>query len=300
MATCARAKWAALFLSLVVLATAWLQPLDRLGADAGERAFQRALAAFAVARTLNAVISLAKGTEVAVQPAGVGISFSAGEVLDPVNDLVEQFSWLMLTSSAVLGLQLLLGGIMGSPGVSATITIALGAATALLWADRAAPLRRALFSVAVVLVTLRFLFPVMALAQEVVHRLYLADSYSRSLDDLQVSASQFRELAEVPPDERPEAVGSERGSWWERLSSTYDSLTGALKIEARMRRLQEAAEEVTERIIQLIVAFLLETVVIPLGFLWAALATIRAAARWALGAQALSRPLTPGRNGEPQ
>ncbi len=293
MATGRSGRWGVLVLSLVVIAAAWLQPLDRLGTAAGEQAFQRALAAFAVARTLNGIISLAQGTELAVQPAGVGISFSAGEVLDPVNDLVERFSWLMLASSAVLGLQLLLAGIMASPGVTAVATVLLLIGNGLLWADRAAALRRALFSTAVVLVTLRFLFPMMALAQQSVHQLYLTDSYSRALGELEVTSSHIRELAEKPTPERNESGDPEHGSWWKRLNSSYDAMADALNVDARLQQLQAAAEALTERIIQLIVAFLLETMVIPLGILWAGVAITRTAVREAWDGWAPPRPQDP-------
>ena len=69
--------------------------------------------AFAMARGLNGVISVAQGTSVAIQPAGVGVMLAPGELLDPVNDLVEQFSTVMLFASASLGLQRLLIGMSG-------------------------------------------------------------------------------------------------------------------------------------------------------------------------------------------
>ena len=56
---------------LAVLAAA-TGHLDNVGEDTAEKAFQRALFTFAVARSLDGVISVAQGTEVAIEPAGVG------------------------------------------------------------------------------------------------------------------------------------------------------------------------------------------------------------------------------------
>lgn len=47
---------------------------------------------------------MAQGTEVAVEPAGVGVIFTPGQILDPVNDLLEQFSNLMLAASVAFGI----------------------------------------------------------------------------------------------------------------------------------------------------------------------------------------------------
>ena len=64
----------------------------------------RAFVTFATARGLNAAISVMQGTEVS---GGVGVSatFSVGQALDPVNDLVEQFANLMLLATVSFGIQ---------------------------------------------------------------------------------------------------------------------------------------------------------------------------------------------------
>ena len=91
---------------LVLLALLAATPLlDQRAADNYDSLFQRALVTFALARTLNGVISAVQGTEVALQPAGVGVTLTPGEVLDPVNDLVERFSWIMLGATVSLGVQ---------------------------------------------------------------------------------------------------------------------------------------------------------------------------------------------------
>jgi hypothetical protein len=77
---------------------------------------------------LNAVISVAQGTDVAIEPAGVGVKFSPGEILDPINDLVEKFSTLMLFASISFGIQKILITLGGHWVVSAALSGA-----AILW-----------------------------------------------------------------------------------------------------------------------------------------------------------------------
>lgn len=52
----------------------------------------RAAYTFALVRGLNGVIALIQGTEVVVSPAGMGLTLTVGEILDPINDLAERFS----------------------------------------------------------------------------------------------------------------------------------------------------------------------------------------------------------------
>ena len=64
-----RLAWSAAALLACLLSLAGYT--DRLGESYAEAAFARALVTFAAARTLNGVISVAQGTELAVEPAGV-------------------------------------------------------------------------------------------------------------------------------------------------------------------------------------------------------------------------------------
>ena len=100
-----RSRLGLVILLLLVAVLAVTPVLDQRAAQNYESLFQRALVTFALARTLNGVISAVQGTEVALQPAGVGVTLTPGELLDPVNDLVERFSWLMLGATVSLGVQ---------------------------------------------------------------------------------------------------------------------------------------------------------------------------------------------------
>jgi hypothetical protein len=83
------------------------------------------------ARALNAVISVAQGTEVSLQPLGVGVTLAPGQLLDPVNDLVEKFSDLMLMASVAFGVQKVLISMGGYWLISLLLTFA-----AIGWLDR--------------------------------------------------------------------------------------------------------------------------------------------------------------------
>lgn len=64
-----------------------------------------------MARGLNAVVSVAQGTELSIEPVGVGVTLAPGEILDPLNDLIEQVSTVLLIASASIGIQKIVVGI---------------------------------------------------------------------------------------------------------------------------------------------------------------------------------------------
>ena len=91
--------WTAVVLTAIIGALSG--HLDSASETHAEDALRNALVTFAVARTLNGVISAAQGTEVALEPGGVGVVLSVGEILDPINDLIERFSAVMLVAAVV-------------------------------------------------------------------------------------------------------------------------------------------------------------------------------------------------------
>ena len=114
-------------------ALSWLPQTNELASAQVDAGLKRALVTFASARVLNGVISTLQGTEVVAQPLGFGVTLSVGQVLDPVNDLVEQFSDLMLTATLVFGVEKFLLTLFGNWAVSALVTAVLGAWLVLYW-----------------------------------------------------------------------------------------------------------------------------------------------------------------------
>ena len=261
----------------------WWHGLDVHAEAQVEAGLKRALIAFAVARGLNGVISVAQGTEVAIQPAGLGVVLAPGEILDPVNDLVEQFSSVMLVAAASLGLQRLLIGMSGWTPLVMTISViailwllaSLGQARRLRHAhggavhahDVEGPTRMALLlqGALVVLLALRFSVPVAALLSEGAYRIFLQPEYERSRieleaakDNLGRTAQELQPSTEPPPDE----------NLLDRTKRWFGETSGSFDVEKRIDALQETAAAVTRNIIDLIAIFVVQTVILPLLFLW--------------------------------
>ena len=82
--------------------------LDENSKKLVDDSFKQAVIVFGSAKALNGVISLAQGTEINLPFVVVAV----GEILDPINDLVEQFSLIMLASLVSLGIQKILLGFL--------------------------------------------------------------------------------------------------------------------------------------------------------------------------------------------
>jgi hypothetical protein len=194
--------------SATVLLSA-LTPIDRLAETQYDALFQRALITFALARTLNGVISAVQGTELALQPAGVGVTLTPGQVLDPINDLIERFSWIMLGATLSLGVQQVLLDVGQWWGVRILLAV-LG----LIWlwlrlrnpattSSRSAGSQRMLFRVFIIVVFIRFAVPLTLIANEGLYRLFLETRYVESTQVIETAGS---EITQVNADETENRV----------------------------------------------------------------------------------------------
>ncbi len=112
-------------------ALAWSGWLEDFSADYVDHAFTAAGLIYATARGINALVSVLQGTELDV----VFVTVAAGEVLDPINDLIERFSGVVLIALGSLALQKILLSVV-SHAIFNTLLTLLAAATALaLWSS---------------------------------------------------------------------------------------------------------------------------------------------------------------------
>lgn len=256
------------------LALTWLRPLDALAERQVEAGLKRALIAFATARTLNAVLSALQEASVSFQ-IGAGVSVKPGAVLEPLDDVVEQFSNLMFVATASFAVQRLMIEVLAAWPVCVALSLLLFAWAALAWRGSGPPAW--LPRLAVALLILRLAVPVLALVGEATHQLVLARPY-------QQHAERLRALEE--PARTPEAAGASGTSGAEGTGggSTgpgwFDRLKGLAAQGGDLARQVEAlrarAQEIVENLVRLGAVFLVQTVVLPLLYVAGLLALYRA------------------------
>jgi hypothetical protein len=263
-------------LLIATLALSWWGGLDRAAAARTHAAFERALVTFALARTLNGVISVAQGTELAFEPAGVGVVLSAGQILDPLNDLVEQFSDLTLLAVTSLGLQIMLGEMFASVAVNVALSVAVVTSMIFLWwrPTRFKAVGPALLRLTLAFLFLRFAIALVTFGTGLVDEHFLAQREEASVAVL----SQTSARAETA-DTTPVPPGTSTDSVLERLNKFIDDQRQALDIEGRLAGLKASVETGVEQIINLIVVYIIETLLLPLGFLVVAWAMVKSAWR---------------------
>ncbi|WP_029916394.1 hypothetical protein [Pelobacter seleniigenes] len=242
-----------------------LQRVDQATSERVEESLTRAVAVFAMARLTNGVISVIQESQLELAPAGLGLNLALGQILDPLNDLVERFSWVMLAAVTSLGIQRFLIAI--GPWFAVEI---LGALALLLWLIglwlpagkqplQLLPLARKMVLLAVVV---RFAVPLAASLNEAVYQSFLAADYTRATA---VIASGNEELQQLSSP----ATGAGEESWWQQFRTRLGQAERAIDFDRLRGWLSQRSGQMIDKFVSLLVIFLLNTVILPLAFLWA-------------------------------
>jgi hypothetical protein len=247
---------------------------DSFGEQYTNEGLTRSLAAFGIAKGLNGLISVVQGTEVAVEPIGVGVILTPGQILDPVNDLVERFSWIMLVCSTSLGIQAILLNIFSSSLFSITVSVTLFFIALLIWKHRLTSIKvkNVMYRLAVFLIILRFFIPLMAITSDGLYKAFLEPTYIESKQQLEQSNTAIAELS----DNQKIAHEVEDKSWYEAINQSIESAINAVDVDKYYEKLKQEADTLTSHIMDLIVVFTMQTILFPLIFIWLSMKLIKA------------------------
>ncbi len=235
--------WAWLAIAILLLALAWQGGVDRLAGDYVSASLLDAGIIYATARGINALVSALQGTELDMWL----VTFSIGELLDPINDVIERFSAVMTLAVTSLVIQQLLLVIVSDVTFSVALT-ALAVAAGVAWFVARSGGFPALMKTFLVVAFVRFALALVILANLWVDRVFLPDS---SGPEHQVMQSFYGDLEEVDRTVRGE--GERKRS---ELTGQFDELQGRFA-------------EFVDGTLRLLGAMLLKSVIIPLLFLFA-------------------------------
>ena len=181
-----------LILAAAVVLLSWLGSADRTSVDYVDSALLQASVAFASARALNALISVLQSTTLSFSLFG-GVAVTLGELLDPFNDLIEQYGTLMQWAIGSLLTQKILLGVVSHSVFKVLITLSAMLLAFSLWWRRgrwaASSLRLFL-----ALLFLRFAMAAVVLLNGLVDHYFLDDQTRQQVVQLDNLPAQVKTL----------------------------------------------------------------------------------------------------------
>ncbi len=268
-------------INLIIEKTPLINAIDTHAESYYDKSIKRSLYAYAIARGFNAIISFMQEVKF-----NVVLTIPFGQVLDPVNDLIERFSLVILISTISLGIQKILMEIGAWLGFKVILAISLFVLSIALWLpDPHKPRYMSLgYKMVIIAIFIRFCIPVLGMATNKTYDLFLEEKtehataaleeYKAEMETVQLSAMELSEGREL--NNGSQAVPS---GMWDKVKGMYKSASSHDDIKAKLEEIKKTVAEAIEFFVNLIIVFILETVVIPLVGLW----MIIRAARYLLG-----------------
>ena len=116
-----------------------------------------------------------------------------------------------------------------------------------------------------ILIVIRFAVPLTGLANQGIYHAFLEKEYVTSTKILEYAAEEISELNKEDNFNQPNI---RKKSVWESAKDFYRSTSEMLDINKKIEQYKKAATETTYHIVNLIVVFLFQTLIIPLAFIF--------------------------------
>lgn len=244
-----------------------LPGVDRQAKEYYESSLKRAVIAYASIRGLNAVVSVIKESDLEMAPTGLGVSLAVGQVLDPVDDMVERVSDVLVVAIAALGTERIIMEV-GTEISFKIIAFLLLPLIGLVWYRNRYGKEATLFlsKVVVFLLIIRFFLPFSAYLNGYINTNYLDAQVVASQEKLD-SLTTLEDLSDFKTENR------KGGGILSQLSGAVES------VKEKTAQLQEAfiqiknnSKDLIKSMVTLttvyIVAFVVQVLLIPLLTFW--------------------------------
>ncbi len=240
-----------------------LQGIDGMADNYFSESIKAATISYATTRGVNAVVSVVKESHLELAPAGVGVTIAAGQVLDPIDDMTERLSSIMVAAIASLGIQKI-GFEISKALAFKAIAIVLLLTTPLLWLNSTIlmPLLQPAIKICLILLLLRFMLPVSALISDSLYSNWLQSGIENSVEKLTIVSKNYKEMSNMPEDQNTGFFSMMTAGAAEKVEKTREAFMNMV----------ENAEDIISSLLQLMTAyltiFIVQILLLPLFMLW--------------------------------
>ncbi|MDX4064064.1 hypothetical protein Q6A88_08485 [Aliarcobacter skirrowii] len=250
-------KISILILSIFIIFASSSVVVNESAKDVIDKSFNQALIVFGSAKALNAVISLAQGTEINLPFVVVAV----GEVLDPINDLVEQFSLIMLASLVSLGIQKILLNFVSNDFFNLTFIISILVFNIFLFLKfkNIESIKNMALKLTLILLFLRFSIPFVAYLNQYSYDYFIKPQYNiEQLNETILNTKD--EISKI----NLESVEEKESGFFEKFRQKFDMTFYEKKVD----EYKDAVDSSSDNIVDLIIVFIFQTILLPLFYLF--------------------------------
>lgn len=230
--------------------------------------------AYATCRVINASVSIIKESTLQLEPAGVGMSLAVGQVLDPIDDMTERLSDVLVTAITSLGVQKLayLISVSLAPPV---FSIFLFILSVIVWFnnDRLKSFQKTIMRFALLIIIARFCLPISSLANEFLHKHFFANQISDARKELESGSIELDKLKEFSFPEVDGVLGTIENS---TLFLKRKSIEFKNAFVVTVTNMGSIVENLLKLTFLYVAIFMIQVILLPLAVFWLLVKTANA------------------------
>jgi len=255
-----------LAISLFFLPGLRIPALDSTADVYFREAISKAGVAYATCRIINGSVSIVTASSLNLEPAGVGVTLAVGQALDPIDDMTERVSDVIVTAITSLGVQKLAYeiGMALAPPILAMFLLVW---SILAWFEneRTAALQRTIFKFILLILVARFALPISAIANNYLQDHFFAEKISNANSELAVGSAELDKLMEFSLPEHDGILGTitNSASFLQRKSTEFKDA-----IVATVSNAGKIIENLLKLAFLYVGIFLIQVIALPIAVFW--------------------------------
>jgi len=261
-----------------------LTGMDQTCIEYLDQTLKRATIAYGLCRATNAIVSVLQEIDIGLEVIGT-ITFSPFEWLDPLNDLVERFSWILLTAMASIGIQEFFIRLFPDSIINFILLPGLFMWLTGLWLNKYLPINLLVIGKHFVLlaVVLRFIIPAEVTINNWIYDYHLKNKYDQALDNIKISVKEIKSrtpveeiLMEESQEEKNQPEGGffsrTKDKWLKSMADTKKALDMVENLGSKLKEFQYWLKTevpiLFDNFISLMLVFIINTIFLPIFILW--------------------------------
>jgi len=229
-------------------------------------AMTKAVVAYGVCRVINASVSVIKESQISVEPWGIGGTLALGQVLDPLDDMTERVSDILVTAIVSLGIQKIVYEltVAFSPGLFGMSLIAL-VAVSCFKGDRAKALRSVILNSVIIIAAARLCLPTSSIVSFYLNDHYFSPQIDKTKRELMVISPVIDRLKSMDMSKVDDILESKRKTFKFVKQRTTDLKELFVALYRNMRSLVSNLLKLSTLYVAL---FLIQVIILPIGTFW--------------------------------
>ena len=222
--------------------------------------------AYGVCRVVNASVSVIKESQIQVEPAGLGVSLAAGQVLDPLDDMTERASNILVTAIVSLGIQKIayeLCVAFAPPVMGIGILILVG--ISLVKGGRATAFRRIVLKSVILLAVARLCLPASSIINAYLSEHYFSPQIIMAKDALSMTSPELERLKDMTMPEADGVVETVKNGF-SFVGEKTSALGAALK--SMIKNTGSMVSNLMKLSYLYVAIFAVQVIILPLAVFW--------------------------------